>query len=186
MPEAVVVTCSDRAAAGTYDDRSGPVLGAALASWGFQVRRVVVPDGPPVGEALRAAIASGADVVLTTGGTGVSATDLTPEQTMPLIDRAIPGIAEALRAAGLAKGVPTAVLSRGVAGLAGRCLIVNLPGSSGAVRDALEVLEPVVAHVVSQVSGGDHARTDHAGSGHAGAGPSDVGHSDADHLDADR
>ncbi|TWE11750.1 MogA/MoaB family molybdenum cofactor biosynthesis protein [Rudaeicoccus suwonensis] len=181
MPEAVVVTCSDRAAAGTYDDRSGPVLEAALTSWGFVVRRVVVPDGPPVGEALRAAIASGADVVLTTGGTGVSATDVTPEQTMPLIDCEIPGIAEALRAAGVAKGVPTAVLSRGVAGLSGRCLIVNLPGSSGAVRDALAVLEPVVAHVVSQVSGGDHPRTDHEGSGHT-----DAGHSGPDHPGADR
>lgn len=157
MPDAVVITCSNRAANGTYADRSGPLLVDALRGWGFECSPpVVVPDGPPVGEALRAAIAAGADVVLTTGGTGLTPTDQTPEQTQPLLTREVPGIAEALRAAGVAKGVPTAILSRGLAGLAGSTLVVNLPGSSGGVRDALAVLEPVLAHAVQQIGGGDH------------------------------
>lgn len=157
MPEAVVITCSNRAAAGVYDDQSGPILVTTLRDWGFECDApVVVPDGPPVGAALADAIAAGADVVLTTGGTGLTPTDQTPEQTRRLLSREVPGIAEALRAAGVAKGVPTAMLSRGVAGLAGRTLIVNLPGSSGGVRDALAVLEPVLRHAVDQVGGGDH------------------------------
>lgn len=155
-PRAAVITCSTRAAAGVYPDRGGPLIAAALAGWGFIVGEpLVVPDGPQVERALAAAV-SAYDVVLTTGGTGCSPTDRTPEATRAVLDREIPGVAEAIRAAGVSAGVPTAMLSRGVAGLAGACVIVNLPGSSGGVRDALAVLEPVLMHLVAQVRGGDH------------------------------
>ncbi len=154
---AVVVVASNRAAAGVYADETGPLLAAWLRERGFGCDEpVVVPDGAPVGEAIAAAVASGARVVLTTGGTGLTPTDRTPEVTAPLLDRTVPGIAEAIRAAGVAKGVPTAMLSRGLAGIAGDCLVVNLPGSRGGVKDALGVLEPVVQHAVEQVVGSDH------------------------------
>ncbi|MEO8850527.1 MAG: MogA/MoaB family molybdenum cofactor biosynthesis protein [Allobranchiibius sp.] len=155
MPRAVVITCSNRASSGVYSDRSGPVLVAALRDWGFDTDdAVVVPDGDPVGVALRAAVADGVELVLTTGGTGLSPTDHTPEQTAPLLDREVAGIPQALRAAGVAKGVPTAVLSRGLAGVSGRTLIVNLPGSTGGVKDAVEVLAGVIPHAVAQLRGG--------------------------------
>lgn len=157
---ALVVVASTRAAAGTYEDRSGPVLVDGLRALGFAVDGpVVVADGEPVGDALRQAVADGYDVVLTTGGTGLTPTDRTPEVTRPVLDREVPGLAEALRAQGTAKGVPTAALSRGLAGVAAGTLVVNLPGSSGGCRDALEVLGPVLAHAVSQVRGGDHPRS---------------------------
>lgn len=157
---AVVITSSNRAAAGVYGDTSGPVVVAALREWGFQVdEAVVVADGEPFGVALREALANAPALVVTTGGTGLTPTDVTPEQTAPLLDRLVPGVPEALRAAGIAKGVPTAMLSRGLAGLAGSTFVVNLPGSRGGVRDALEVLGPVLGHVVSQVAGGDHQRS---------------------------
>lgn len=156
---AVVVTSSNRAAAGVYTDTSGPVIVERLRAWGFDVDdAIVVADGDPFGAALREAIDRVPAVVLTTGGTGLTPTDVTPEQTRPLLDRLVPGVAEALRAAGLAKGVPTAMLSRGLVGIAGSTFVANLPGSRGGVRDALDVLEPVLAHVLSQVAGGDHPR----------------------------
>ncbi|MGB2933682.1 MAG: molybdopterin-binding protein, partial [Nostocoides sp.] len=96
------------------------------------------------------------DLIITTGGTGCSPTDATPEATRAVIDREIPGVAEAIRADGVARGIPTAMISRGVAGVVGQCVIINLPGSSGGVRDGLRVLEPVLGHLVSQVRGGDH------------------------------
>jgi molybdenum cofactor synthesis domain-containing protein len=152
-----VIAASNRAAAGVYEDRTGPVIVAWLRSRGFEVPDpVVVPDGEPVLAALRAAAGvDGVDVVITTGGTGVSPTDRTPEMTGRLLDYEIPGLADAIRAAGL-PSVPTAVLSRGVAGVAGRTLIVNLPGSSGGVKDGLGVLDGVLTHAVDQLRGGDH------------------------------
>ena len=154
---AVVVVASNRAAAGVYDDTTGPLLVSSLRGLGFEVGDPVVrPDGDPVGEAIAAAVDAGARVVLTTGGTGLTPTDRTPEVTRPLLDREVPGLAEAIRAAGVAKGVPTAVLSRGLAGIAGGTLVVNLPGSRGGVKDALTVLEPVLVHAVEQIVGSDH------------------------------
>ncbi|MEP7738520.1 MULTISPECIES: molybdenum cofactor synthesis domain-containing protein [Nocardioides] len=156
LPAGVVVA-SNRAAAGVYDDTTGPLIVAALRDLGFVVDEpVVVPDGDPVREAIAAAVAAGARLVLTTGGTGLTPTDRTPEATRALLEREVPGIAEAIRAHGLAKGVPTAMLSRGLAGVVGSCLVVNLPGSRGGVKDGLEVLAPVLVHAVEQVVGSDH------------------------------
>ena len=117
---------------------------------------MVVADGEPVLTALRSAVEREYDVVLTTGGTGLSPTDWTPEATRAVLEREIPGLAEAIRAQGAAEGVPTAVLSRGLAGLAGRTLIVNLPGSPGGCKDGLKVLDGVLRHAVDQIRGGDH------------------------------
>jgi molybdenum cofactor synthesis domain-containing protein len=152
-----VVVASNRASAGVYQDTTGPLLTEFLADLGFLVDEpAVVPDGEPVGAAISGFVGAGARVVLTTGGTGLTPTDQTPEITRPLLDREVPGIAEAIRAAGVAKGVPTAMLSRGLAGLAGTCLVVNLPGSRGGVKDAIEVLRPVLTHAVEQSVGSDH------------------------------
>jgi molybdenum cofactor synthesis domain-containing protein len=151
-----VIVASNRAAAGVYADTSGPRLVAGLRDLGCEVGDpVVVPDGDPVAEALRAAVADGIDVVLTSGGTGVTPTDRTPEATRGLLDFEIPGIAEAIRAHSRDK-VPAAALSRGLAGVAGRTLIVNLPGSTGGAKDGLAVLAPLLVHTVDQIHGGDH------------------------------
>lgn len=154
---AAVVVASNRAAAGVYDDTTGPVLVEFLTRLGFSCAQpIVVPDGEPVGSAIAAAADGGARVVLTTGGTGLTPTDRTPDVTGPLLDREVPGIAEAIRAYGVGKGVPTAALSRGLAGVVGDCLVINLAGSRGGVRDAIAVLEPLLVHAVEQVVGSDH------------------------------
>lgn len=157
MPNARVVTVSDRSHAGQRPDASGPLLAELLAASGFTVDAVVVvPDETEqIRAALRAAVADGVAVCLTTGGTGFSPRDVTPEATAQELDRSAPGLAEAVRRAG-ADAVPTAILSRGVAGLAGTTIVVNLPGSTGGVRDAMAVLGPVLPHAVAQVHGQDH------------------------------
>ncbi|MER6250902.1 MogA/MoaB family molybdenum cofactor biosynthesis protein [Streptomyces sp. NPDC001584] len=158
LGRALVVTASNRASQGVYTDKGGPLLAGALQELGFTVDGPrVVPDGDPVEQALREGVAAGYDVILTTGGTGISPTDRTPDATARVLDYEIPGIPQAIRAEGLAK-VPTAALSRGLAGVAGRTLIVNLPGSTGGVRDGLAVLARVLPHAVDQMRGGDHPR----------------------------
>ena len=154
---ALVVTVSTRAASGVYDDRAGPVARDGLREMDFEVDGPrVVPDGNPVETALRDAVSAEYDVVVTTGGTGLTPRDLTPEMTRRVIDREVPGVADAIRARGAEAGVLTAVLSRGIAGLAGTTLIVNLPGSPGGVRDGIGVLSGVIGHAVEQAHGGDH------------------------------
>jgi molybdenum cofactor synthesis domain-containing protein len=157
---ALAITVSTRAAAGIYSDRSGPVLVDLLRGAGYEVDGpVVVPDGADVELALRDAVAAGYDVVVTTGGTGLNPNDLTPEMTRLIVDREVPGIAEAIRAVGVAAGVPAAALSRGIAGQASSTLIVNLPGSPAGVRDGMAVLRQVLEHAVDQARGGDHPRS---------------------------
>jgi molybdenum cofactor synthesis domain-containing protein len=153
---ALVVTVSNRASAGVYADRGGPLLVDGLRGLGFEVDGPkVVPDGEPVAAALREGVGAAYDVIVTTGGTGISPTDRTPEMTRKILDYEIPGLAEAIRSAGREQ-VPTAVLSRGLAGVAGRTLVVNLPGSPGGVRDGVATLAPVLVHAVDQIRGGDH------------------------------
>jgi molybdenum cofactor synthesis domain-containing protein len=151
-----VIVASNRASAGVYADRSGPLLVEGLRALGCSVDEpVVVPDGEPVAVALRDAVAAGMDVVLTSGGTGITPTDRTPEVTRTVLDYEIPGIAEAIRAVSRA-AVPASALSRALAGVAGRTLIVNLPGSTGGAKDGLAVLTPILTHAVEQLRGGDH------------------------------
>jgi molybdenum cofactor synthesis domain-containing protein len=154
-----VITASNRAASGIYADKSGQLLAELLAEAGCEQvdGPKVVPDGEPVEAALREGVRDGYDVIVTTGGTGLTPQDLTPEMTRRVIEREIPGIAEAVRQANREK-VPTSILSRGLAGQAGTTLIVNLPGSSGGVRDGMAILAPILRHAVDQMRGGDHPR----------------------------
>ena len=157
---ALAITVSNRAAAGVYEDKSGPVLARLLAEAGLRGGR---PGGGTrwragAGGAARRGrgrVPGGGDYRRDRADPG----DLTPEMTRNVIDREIPGIAESIRAAGVAAGIPSAMLSRGLAGLAGQVLIVNLPGSSGGVKDGMRILGPVLAHAVDQARGGDHPRS---------------------------
>ncbi|MBB5832235.1 MogA/MoaB family molybdenum cofactor biosynthesis protein [Brachybacterium aquaticum] len=154
---ALVLIASTRASDGTYEDRTGPLLVDWLRGRGLDpVTKQVVPDGPEVGRALAAAIEAGTDLVITSGGTGIAPTDVTPEQTAPFIEREIPGILEEVRRIGAEKKA-TALLSRGLAGMAGRTFVVNLPGSRGGVKDGITVLDPLLDHLLEQRDGGDHA-----------------------------
>jgi molybdenum cofactor biosynthesis protein B len=157
MRLAGVVTASNRASAGVYQDTSGQLLSEGLADLGFSViDAIVVPDEmAAIQKAISNLIDRGARLVVTTGGTGISPRDVTPEATAPLLDRMLPGIPEALRAAARDR-VPTTDLSRGLAGISGRTLVVNLPGSPGAVRDGLAVLGRLAGHVIDQLDGVDH------------------------------
>ena len=154
---AQIIVASTRAAAGVYPDRTGPLIEAWLLERGWTVDALhVVPDGDRVGQALGAAIAAHCDLVITTGGTGVSPHDETPEQTLPHLDRLIPGLAEELRRRGAAS-TPLALLSRGHVGVArARTVVVNLPGSTGGVRDGLGLLDEVLPHLLDQLHGLDH------------------------------
>lgn len=151
-----IIVASNRAAAGVYADTSGPILVSGLRELGFTCGDpLVVGDGAPVGEALRQAVSDMVALVITSGGTGITPTDRTPDVTRPLLDYEIPGIAEALRAYARDR-VPASALSRGLAGVSGHTIIINLAGSTGAARDGLAVLGPVLHHAVDQLRGGDH------------------------------
>jgi molybdenum cofactor synthesis domain-containing protein len=152
-----VVTVSDRSHGGLRHDSSGPLLSDLLRELGFaQAEVVVVPDEvDEIQAALRSAIDAGMDLVVTTGGTGFAPRDVTPEATRAVLDREAPGLAEALRLYNR-ETVPTTILSRAVAGIAGSTIVVNLPGSTGGVRDGVAVLAPVIGHAVVQLRGGDH------------------------------
>ena len=154
---AAIITASDRAAQGIYHDESGELLSQGLKEIGFDVKfRKILPDHvEDISQGIASALLSGVDLIVTTGGTGISPSDVTPEATAPHIQKLLPGISESLRAYGRTK-TPFADLSRGLAGINGNTAIINLPGSPNGVRDGLIVFEKILPHLMSQLSGQDH------------------------------
>ncbi len=154
---AQVITVSTRGSQGVRADTSGEILVAALTELGLACSpTIIIPDGPEVSTEIKRAADSGHSLIVTTGGTGISPTDQTPEFTRMVIDREVPGIAEAIRAYGRGNGIATAALSRGIAGQVGNSLVVNAPGSPGGARDAAAVLGEIVIHAIEQITGSDH------------------------------
>jgi molybdenum cofactor synthesis domain-containing protein len=157
---AVVITASNRASAGVYADTSGEILAAGLTKLGYVLKDpIVIPDNiSQIQAAIELSIAGSVDLIVTTGGTGVSPHDVTPEATAPLIKKLLPGIPEAFRAYSRDR-VPTTDLSRGLAGVTGSSLIINLPGSPGGVKDGLVIIERLAEHIHDQIAGVDHTPT---------------------------
>ena len=157
---AVVITASNRASAGVYADTSGEILAAGLTKLGYELKDpIVIPDNiSQIQAAIELSLAGKVDLIVTTGGTGVSPHDVTPEATAPLIKKLLPGIPEAFRAFSRDR-VPTTDLSRGLAGVTGSSLIINLPGSPGGVKDGLVIIERLAGHVHDQIAGVDHTPT---------------------------
>jgi len=154
---AQVITVSTRGSQGLRADTSGEILLTALTELGIMCSpTVIIPDGPEVSTEILRAVKSGHSLVVTTGGTGISPTDRTPEFTRSVIDREVPGIAEAIRAFGRGNGIATAALSRGIAGQLDNSLVINVPGSPGGARDAAAVLGEIVIHALEQIVGSDH------------------------------
>ena len=160
MRSAIVITASNRATAGVYKDLSGRALKEGLTKLGYQVmgHKLVQDDVHQISTTIKSALADGIDLIVTTGGTGISPTDLTPEATKPLLEKELPGFAEAMRSYSREK-VPTADLSRGLAGVNGKSLIINLPGSPGAVKDGLVIIERLAGHIHDQLAGNDHSES---------------------------
>lgn len=160
MRRALVITASNRASAGVYKDLSGGALKIGLENLGYQVvgLKLVQDDLHQISTTIKGALEEEIDLIVTTGGTGISPNDVTPEATKPLIERALPGFMEALRAYSREK-VPTADLTRGLAGVNGKSLIINLPGSPGAVRDGLVIIERLAGHIHDQLAGNDHSQS---------------------------
>lgn len=157
---AVVITASNRASAGVYADTSGEILAAGLTKLGYELKDpIVIPDNiSQIQAAIELSLAGNVDLIVTTGGTGVSPHDVTPEATAPLIKKLLPGIPEAFRAFSRDR-VPTTDLSRGLAGVTGSSLIINLPGSPGGVKDGLVIIERLAGHIHDQIAGVDHTPT---------------------------
>jgi molybdenum cofactor synthesis domain-containing protein len=157
---AVVITASNRASAGVYADTSGEILATGLTKLGYELKDpIVIPDNiSQIQAAIELSIAGNVDLIVTTGGTGVSPHDVTPEATAPLIKKLLPGIPEAFRAYSRER-VPTTDLSRGLAGVTGSSLIINLPGSPGGVKDGLVIIERLAGHIHDQIAGVDHTPT---------------------------